>query len=56
MRLFGFQIEKDNFELNILGFRIGWSLECGQNCNDYAIMFHIGFLNPGITLMLSWRR
>ena len=43
-------------ELEILGFRLGYTLLNGQNHPDYAIMFHIGFLNPGITIMLSWRR
>tara|TARA_R110002012_G_scaffold272696_2_gene458320 strand:- start:291 stop:458 length:168 start_codon:yes stop_codon:yes gene_type:complete len=42
-------------ELQILNsLRIGYNTI--KNEDDKAIMFHVGFLNPGITIMLNWRR
>ena len=47
----------EGFEIELFwSLRLGYSIIDGQNHPDYAIMFHIGFLNPGITIMLSWRR
>ena len=56
MTLFGYNNTQETFEFTILGFRAGWTVLLNQNSPDYAIMFHMGFLNPGITIMLSWRR
>ena len=56
MTLFGINNTKNTFEIHVLGLRIGWTIICKQNAADYAIMFHIGFFNPGVTLMLSCKR
>ena len=48
-----FEHNEDTFEIHFFFFRIGWTYLVHP---DYALVFHIGFLNPGISLMLTWRR
>ena len=56
MRLFATIIDENTFEIHLFGFRLGWTWVNERNNLDYALMFHIGFLNPGMTIMLTWRR
>jgi len=52
--LFNLKVNSSTFELELLkSFRIGWTM---LDHPDYALLVHIGFLQPGVTLMLSWRK
>ena len=52
--LIDINMSADTFELTLFkSFRFGWTI---LDHPDYALLIHTGFLQPGVTLMLSWRK